>query len=104
MKKLLCVVFDSVTQVYGTPMTFRTSEEAKRSFIDAAMDENTQLHKHSEDFSMLHIADYDEDQAKIISLINPVTILNGRSLSGVVQMKNIKRDLNEDTQIPKEAI
>lgn len=64
-------VRDSKVEAFHTPYTFRTIEEAIRSFRQTCQEESTMFAKNPEDFSLWLIADFDEGNGEVTP--NPLT-------------------------------
>lgn len=59
-KLVVCSVFDSCAQVFGTPMFFRSKGEALRSWDEECNRAESVVAKHPEDFSLMEIGTYDD--------------------------------------------
>lgn len=60
-------VFDSKSAVYMAPFCALTISEAVRIFEDAVRDDKTLLNRHPADFSLCHIADFDDTEGCFIN-------------------------------------
>lgn len=72
MRQGIYAIRDSKTEAFSTPFFSFNNATAIRSFTDAVNDPNTNLNKHSEDFAIFHIADWDD----ITGELTPVTPTN----------------------------
>lgn len=74
MIKQLFVVFDNKACIYGNPFTSPHQEVALRDFGYACQDQNSELSKFPDDFSLLRLGEFDDETAAFNLLPNPVTI------------------------------
>lgn len=75
--KLLCVIRDRLAESVGPVMAFAAIPAAIRSFSDLALDPQTMIHKHPEDFELLQIAEIDERSGQLRVVEPPVLLLSG---------------------------
>lgn len=63
MKRAVCAVFDSATRLYGQPFFVAHVGAALRSFVDEVNRKasDNQLSLHPEDFTLFHLADFDDE-------------------------------------------
>jgi hypothetical protein len=61
------VIFDSKSKTYNKPFYMLNDQIAIRALTDLANDENTDVGRHSEDFSLFSIGTYDDEKALIDS-------------------------------------
>lgn len=61
MKSKVFTVYDSKTQVFRAPFHMRNEGEALRAWQSIANDENSEIGKYPEDFSLLEIGEYDDE-------------------------------------------
>lgn len=73
MKKQMFSVFDSKSGIYSQPFTSINLGTALRDFSAACNDKGTELHKYPLDFSLMHIAEFDDDTGTITP-INPANL------------------------------
>lgn len=78
MKSKVFTVYDSKAATYMRPFLMNTVGEAVRSWIDVVNDPSTQFHKHSEDFTLFEIAEYDDETAQFKNL--PAAIAHGNAI------------------------
>jgi len=64
--KPIYAIKDLAVQAFNVPFTARAKGEALRSFIDEVNNQESQLHKHPEDYELHHIADFDDQTGEII--------------------------------------
>ena len=73
----ILVVNDSKAQYFMKPQTFNTVAEGERSFKQAVQTPESTFHAFPEDFTLVHIAEFDEKTGEIQVLENPVIVTNG---------------------------
>lgn len=71
--KVFCV-YDSKIAAYQKPFHMRTTGEGLRAFIDACRLPDCMFSKHPGDFTLFHIANYDENSGKFENLVAPVSL------------------------------
>ena len=76
-------VYDAKTEAYLPPFHCGSLGQAERSFKDACSDPSHEFHKHAEDFTLFHIAEFDD--AKGVYTMNKTPY----SLGLAVQFKKI---------------
>lgn len=64
-------VFDEVSRIYKHQFFRVRDGEASRFFGDACKDKQTELNAHPSDFSLFHLADFDDESGVFISLDVP---------------------------------
>lgn len=69
MKKVLCCVYDSTANVYSNPFTSISHQVAMRDFSHACADQNTDLCKSPECFSLHAIGEFDDSTGVITTCI-----------------------------------
>lgn len=74
MIKQVFVIYDSKACYYKQPFMFLAKGEAIRAFSDAANDPKCEFGLHPEDFTLFHIATFDELKAKYEMLPAPVSL------------------------------
>jgi len=67
VKTMMFSVFDSKAAVFGTPFFMQREAMAIRAFTDLVNDPQTMVGKHPEDFSLFHVADFDDETAVSVS-------------------------------------
>lgn len=77
MQKLLCVIRDRLAESCGPVMLFTAIPAAIRSFSDVALDPQTTVGRHPEDFDLLQIAFVDEGTGQVTPCSPPVVLLTG---------------------------
>lgn len=73
----LYVVYDEKALVYKYPQFQRSAGEAIRSFTLAVQDQNTEIGKFPEDFTLYEVGAFDDQNAQFESLPNPVNLGKG---------------------------
>jgi len=71
MTLVVCSVFDAKAGTYGTPIFVINRGVAVRSFSDAVTSSGSEFAKHAADYSLYHIADYDNVSGMITKLNAP---------------------------------
>lgn len=74
MKTPVCAVYDKLSGLYDPPFTVRHTTEALRQFEVLKKDENTRFGKHPGDYSLHHVAEYDDVHGKFQNLEQPVQL------------------------------
>lgn len=59
-------VHDAAVKAYLQPFFARSHGEALRSFTDAINDPKTSLNAHPHDYSLWHVADFDDNTATVV--------------------------------------
>lgn len=90
----VCVVFDSKVEAYGTPMFFRSTGEALRSFTDEAnkAPSESAVASHPEDYTMFEIGTWD-DRLGVVQLYEA-----RKSLANAI---DLRRDLEPPVKLAK---
>lgn len=71
MTKLMCAVYDTVSQMYAPPFYALSKGDAIRSFSNAVNDKNMgDLHKHPKDFLLYFLGEFD-DRSGSLSVMDP---------------------------------
>lgn len=71
--KVFCV-FDSKVEAYMAPFFLRSKGEAIRAFSDMAKDNNTNVGRYPDDFSLFELGEYDDSSAKFTMLNTPYSL------------------------------
>lgn len=77
MQKLLCVIRDRLAEACGPVMLFSAVPAAIRSFSDVALDAQTTVGRHPEDFDLLQIALVDEGSGEVTPCSPPIVLVTG---------------------------
>lgn len=77
MEKLLCVIRDRLAESCGPVMLFTAVPAAIRSFSDVALDPQTTVGRHPEDFDLLQIATVNEGSGEVTPCSPPVVLVTG---------------------------
>lgn len=83
--KPVVAVYDAKLNLFKAPYPATTKGEAIRDFGDHARDEKSKLNKHPEDFTLFHVADWDEDSGQYTNLTAPV------ALASALEFKNAQQ-------------
>lgn len=78
--KVFCI-YDIKAETYLNPMYFRRTEEAVRSFSEAANDPSSNFHKYAEDYALCEIGTYDDDTGLHSPFVIPKVINNALQAS-----------------------
>jgi hypothetical protein len=65
MIKKIFTVFDAKAEIYLPPFYMHSKGEAIRAFQTSANDQNLQIGKYPEDFTLYEIGEYDDSTAEI---------------------------------------
>ncbi|AXH77822.1 MAG: nonstructural protein [Microviridae sp.] len=74
MNKFLYSVYDSKAKAYSNPFTSVNQQIAIRDFTQAVRDENSQLNKFPEDFTLVELAEFDDETAVFNLHPNPIVL------------------------------
>lgn len=89
--KLLCfAVHDRVTEAFGSPFTAQTEAEAKRMFLTAASDPDTNLAKNPDDFSLYHVGSFNNSTGDLVPQSPLVYLCGAGDLSNVRSIAHAK--------------
>nr|QJB18812.1 MAG: nonstructural protein [Microvirus sp.] len=77
MQRLLCVIRDRLAESCGPVMLYAAVPAAIRSFSDVALDPETMVGRHVEDFDLLQIAYVDEGSGEVTPCSPPVVLMTG---------------------------
>lgn len=77
MAKFLCVIRDRLAESIGPVMLYPAIPAAIRAFSDVALDPQTMVSRHPEDFDLLHVATIEEGSGEVTPLSPPVVLLTG---------------------------
>jgi len=67
-------VYDQAVKQYLRPFQMNTLAEATRGWIDVVNDPKTDFHKHPADYTLFHIAEYDESTGMFRNLDCPEVV------------------------------
>ncbi len=84
MKTQLYAVYDTATGVYQKPFFGQADGEVKRSFQDIALDVDSPIGKHPEDYTLYRLGNFDDNTGKLTNEENEslATALETIALSG----------------------
>lgn len=74
MKIQIFSVYDSKTGVYAQPNFLINKGAAMRAWQDAANDKSMNIGKHPADYTMFHIAEWDDETGQITMLKAPINL------------------------------
>lgn len=94
MKYIMASVRDTKSEAYGRPFFVQSIGVAIRSFDDEVNnpEENNMLYKHSEDFALFHVGNFDDSKGSV-EAVNPPKIL--------IEGMQVKKKLAEVHKISK---
>lgn len=69
MKLQIFSILDNAVKAYLQPMFFRTRLEAIRSFQDAVASEGSQFAKHSADYFLMYLGEYDDVDGSFVPCV-----------------------------------
>jgi len=76
MMKLFSVR-DLKGETFGAPMSIRTEGIAKRSFVDACQQKDSDLNRYPADYILYEIGTYNPDSGKVKGHDTPIHVLTG---------------------------
>ena len=81
MKHCVCSVYDAQAKAFARPYFAVSAVQGQRMFAEAVKDENTELHKYSEDYVLYQIAEFDDGDGTFQNFVPP------NRLCGAVDVK-----------------
>lgn len=67
MRTMMFSVFDVKSATYRTPLFMQREGMAIRAFADLVNEPDNLVAKHPEDFTLVHVGDFDDETAEIVS-------------------------------------
>lgn len=67
-------VYDAKAEAYLQPFYMQSKGEALRAFMETVADPNHQFSKHSADFSLVHLGEFDNSTARFTPLPTPLVL------------------------------
>lgn len=67
-------VYDSKSEAYLQPFFMQSRGAAVRAFVDIANDPSHAFHKHSADYTLFELGEYDDATASFLTHITPVSL------------------------------
>lgn len=85
-------IYDSATEAYNQPFFMLTKAEAIRAFTNMALDDNSNINKHSADYHLYYLGDYDNatgyvDQSKKLECMGSADLFKNQN--NVVDMEAV---------------
>lgn len=80
MKTKMFAIHDSKAEAYLQPFTMRSKGEALRAFENTVNDPSTAFYKHSADYTLFEIAEYDEEKGEVLPNSIRVALANALEL------------------------
>lgn len=99
MLKQIYSVYDSVSQIYNTPMMFINEQDAVRSAHQIAQTEGTPIHASPADYTLFHLGSFDDSAALYELLETPVRILSFHEIIKKTQNETNAKISELDIQI-----
>ena len=81
MKMNMYTIFDAAANVYMRPFFFQADGQAQRAFQDLSNDDNHEVGKHPEDYTLFRVGSFDDNEGKVTSQ-SPFKIINGAEAVG----------------------
>lgn len=75
--KRIYAIRDRVAEAFGPLMTFPHDAPAIRAFSDVAVDPNTQVGRHPDDFELLELGVLDDSASEIVSQVPARVVITG---------------------------
>lgn len=70
-------IYDEVTLIYNLPFIAHNVNDAKRMFLTNMKNPNSNLHANPGDFSLYHVASYDNETGEYTNIFPKELILKG---------------------------
>lgn len=80
MKLVVCSVRDSALDAYMRPFVAPTTAIAVRSFVDEVKREQSEMHKHRDDYALYKIAEFDEESGRFENVVSPEQLIRGKDV------------------------
>lgn len=80
MRKSILAVFDAKAQAFTTPFFHSTPESAQREFQEAVNDPKTDFNRWPEDYTLMHVGDYDHETGVITPVDPPLGVAAAATL------------------------
>lgn len=90
MELLMFTIYDQKAHAHLPPFVLPRKEQAVRTFSDCINSSDHQFSKHPEDYTLLHIATFDDDSGACIPLEVPIVVGTG------IQFVEIQTDSKQD--------
>ncbi|QCQ84909.1 nonstructural protein [Blackfly microvirus SF02] len=82
MKMGLYSVRDGAAGAFLPVLSFRSKGEAIRSFSDAVLSADHQFAKHTRDYAMFFLGEFDDNSGLIEPVVQPVPVISGLEVEG----------------------
>lgn len=76
-KLVVCAVRDAALSAYMQPFFSPTVGGASRAFIDEVKRDESPMRKHSADYELFQLGEYDDETGKIDCLLVPLSVITG---------------------------
>lgn len=73
-------VLDSAVKAFLPPFFCRTKGEAIRSFSEAANNKEHQFYRHSADYTLYYLGDFDDASGIVTSTMGPERVISAREV------------------------
>ena len=77
---IVTAIYDSKVKEYSKPYFFRSREEALRSWMDVVNKEDSDFHRHPEDYTMFELAEFSIEQGAFKNHEAPVSLGTAHTL------------------------
>lgn len=84
MNKVVCSVFDVKAGIFSNPFYSPNLLVAKRDFSRGCTDPSSGLFCHPEDYSLFHLANFDDESGVFKSVTPPEFVASAASFKGAV--------------------
>lgn len=79
-KLVVCALFDRGIMAYGRPMYVPHVNSAVRSLTDEVNNPDSELHKHSADYDLFELGEWDDQDASFALLKSPRLVVGAGAL------------------------
>ena len=67
-------IYDAKVEAYMRPFFQQTKNQALRTWVDLCNDASHEIHKHSEDYTLFELGEFDDKTGKIIDHATPMSL------------------------------
>lgn len=89
---MIFTVYDSKTSAYMTPFFMQTKPAAIRALADAVNNPEHGFQKHSEDYSLFYLGEFDDVDASIASTTTPIHLCGLHELKSAHTIQPVLAD------------
>ena len=94
MKTCIYSVFDKATMAYMRPWSAMSDKQAVRMFEDLVHDDQTDISKHPEDYSLHKIAEFTDHDGRMEPLDEPLCLRRAHEVERVVIPMENRKETN----------